>query len=200
MKKKLLAIIMAIACLCTAACGSSEPTRETADGTVKIFSNAMKNFDFMAMSECTNGKKYEESMFEDMNKTASAMLGLFKENLKDLKWEIKETKVDGDNATVIVNYSYKDIGEIISASYADLVTKMLTTSLSGGNLNEETTLAIFGEVLEAKKKSMKGSDASLELTFTLSKNEGKWSIIDVGDDITVLLTGNAIAAMEKIGS
>lgn len=200
MRKKLLALIMVIVCLALSACGSATPTRETADGTVNIFSTAMKNFDFKAMSECTDGDTYKESMFEEMNETAVAMIDLFKSNLKDLKWEIKETKVDGDNASVKVNYSYKDIGEIISASYADLITKMLTTSMSGGNLDEETTLKMYKEVLEAKKKSMKGSDASLEMTFTLSKKDGKWSIVDAGNDISVLLTGNAMAAMDKIGS
>lgn len=200
MKNKILAILMIISCLCISACGSSEPTRETPDGTVTIFSNAMKNYDFKTMSECSDGVTYDESMFEEMNETASAMLDLFKENLKDLKWEIKETKADGDSASVKVNYSYKDVGEIISASYADLITRMLTTSLSGGKLDEETTLKIFKEVLESKKKTMKGTDASLEVTYTLNKKDGKWNLVDAGTDISVLLTGNAIAAMEKIGS
>lgn len=123
--------------------------------------------------ETSENKEIEQSM-EDLLKKVN----------EKLSYKIKETKVDGDTATVTLDVSYVDMSEDIMTALQSAVVASL------GSEDSDSEKAVV-DAIKGLEVSDKMKDA--EITLKLEKVEKEWKISN-NDDATFqsAVTGNLV--------
>ncbi len=89
---------------------------------------------------------------------------------QDMKYEVKDEKIDGDKATVIVKLSVYDLYKVDKDAYSYL----------NNHQDEFTTNGMYDENIYSKYKLEHMLDTQdkvdYEVTFNLSKKDGQWSL------------------------
>lgn len=212
-KKKLLPVILTFALLFTG-CGTAKPA-SVVESAIKCLQEnkleeAREYFAKGDTDETEAVEKVTDGTEEDTeDAVGNAFLGVMndfaKEHAKDITYEIKDTKEDGDEATVTVNVTYKDAGAVTKLAYQDLikqsVSSALTTSLAGagGDIDESDISAMFIKSFENAQDSAAFVDKSEELKISCKKIDGKWKISDSTDLLNVYY-GNILNTLEKLTS
>ncbi len=96
---------------------------------------------------------------------------LMKKHYKDIKYEIKEEKVNGDRATVEVEVEVRDYSKILSS---DVIPDELKDE--EGNYSEEAYYDYQLDQMEKAKETVKYT-----LTFYLTKENDDWVIDDLSE-------------------
>lgn len=212
-KTKLLPVILIFALLFTG-CGTAKPA-SVVESAIKCLQEnkleeAREYFAKGDTDETEAVEKVTDGTEEDTeDAVGNAFLGVMndfaKEHAKDITYEIKDTKEDGDEATVTVNVTYKDAGAVTKLAYQDLikqsVSSALTTSLAGagGDIDESDISALFIKSFENAQDSAAFVDKSEELKISCKKIDGKWKISDSIDLLNVYY-GNILNTLEKLTS
>ena len=210
-KKKLLPAILTFALLFTGG-GAAKPASVVESAIKCLQENKLDeareyfakgdNDDTEAVEKVTDGTEEDTE-----NVVGNAFLGVMndfaKEHAKDITYEIKDTKEDGDEATVTVKVTYKDAGAVTKLAYQDMieqsVSNALTTSLAGagGDIDESDISAIFIKSFENAQDSAAFVDKSEKLKISCKKVDGKWKISDSTDLLNVYY-GNILNTLEKL--
>ena len=199
MKKRAIVAVMLVVVTLFTACGNSAPTMETPKGAVTIFNDALKKFDFETMSKCTVDDSFDPKSLEELNNSAPGILDFFKEYAAQITGEIKEEKIDGDKATVSVNYKYKDCAEVMKATITSLMSKAFEMYSKGEDVEDEATAKkLLKECHDAAKKDTKAKDASIELNVSLEKKDGKWYITELDEQFAAIITSNALVGIQAL--
>ena len=212
-KTKLLPVILTFALLFTG-CGTAKPA-SVVESAIKCLQEnkleeAREYFAKGDTDETEAVEKVTDGTEEDTeDAVGNAFLGVMndfaKEHAKDITYEIKDTKEDGDEATVTVNVTYKDAGAVTKLAYQDLikqsVSSALTTSLAGagGDIDESDISAMFIKSFENAQDSAAFVDKSEELKISCKKIDGKWKISDSTDLLNVYY-GNILNTLDKLTS
>lgn len=212
-KKKLLPVILTFALLFTG-CGIAKPA-SVVESAIKCLQEnkldeAREYFAKEDTDETEAVEKVTDGTEEDTeDAVGNAFLGVMndfaKEHAKDITYEIKDTKEDGDEATVTVKVTYKDAGAVTKLAYQDMieqsVSNALTTSLAGadGDIDESDMSAIFIKSFENAQDSAAFVDKSEKLKISCKKVDGKWKISDSTDLLNVYY-GNILNTLEKLTS
>lgn len=210
-KKKLLSVILTFALLFTG-CGTAKPA-SVVESAIKCLQEnkldeAREYFAKEDTDETEAVEKVTDGTEEDTeDAVGNAFLGVMndfaKEHAKDITYEIKDTKEDGDEATVTVKVTYKDAGAVTKLAYQDMieqsVSNALTTSLAGagGDIDESDISAIFIKSFENAQDSAAFVDKSEKLKISCKKVDGKWKISDSTDLLNVYY-GNILNTLEKL--
>lgn len=210
-KKKLLPVILTFALLFTG-CGTAKPA-SVVESAIKCLQEnkldeAREYFAKEDTDETEAVEKVTDGTEEDTEDAVeNAFLGVMndfaKEHAKDITYEIKDTKEDGDEATVTVKVTYKDAGAVTKLAYQDMieqsVSNALTTSLAGagGDIDESDISAIFIKSFENAQDSAAFVDKSEKLKISCKKVDGKWKISDSTDLLNVYY-GNILNTLEKL--
>ena len=210
-KKKLLPVILTFALLFTG-CGTAKPA-SVVESAIKCLQEnkldeAREYFAKEDTDETEAVEKVTDGTEEDTeDAVGNAFLGVMndfaKEHAKDITYEIKDTKEDGDEATVMVKVTYKDAGAVTKLAYQDMieqsVSNALTTSLAGadGDIDESDISAIFIKSFENAQDSAAFVDKSEKLKISCKKVDGKWKISDSTDLLNVYY-GNILNTLEKL--
>ena len=210
-KTKLLPIILTFALFFTG-CGTAKPA-SVVESAIKCLQEnkldeAREYFAKEDTDETEAVEKVTDGTEEDTeDAVGNAFLGVMndfaKEHAKDITYEIKDTKEDGDEATVTVKVTYKDAGAVTKLAYQDMieqsVSNALTTSLAGagGDIDESDISAIFIKSFENAQDSAAFVDKSEKLKISCKKVDGKWKISDSTDLLNVYY-GNILNTLEKL--
>lgn len=210
-KKKLLPVILTFALLFTG-CGTAKPA-SVVESAIKCLQEnkldeAREYFAKEDTDETEAVEKVTDGTEEDTeDEVGNAFLGVMndfaKEHAKNITYEIKDTKEDGDEATVTVKVTYKDAGAVTKLAYQDMieqsVSNALTTSLAGagGDIDESDMSAIFIKSFENAQDSAAFVDKSEKLKISCKKVDGKWKISDSTDLLNVYY-GNILNTLEKL--
>lgn len=212
-KKKLLPVILIFALLFTG-CGTAKPASVVESAIKCLQENKLEEArEYFAQGDTDETEAVEkvtDGTEEDTeDAVGNAFLGVMndfaKEHAKDITYEIKDTKEDGDGATVTVKVTYKDAGAVTKLAYQDLikqsVSSALTTSLAGagGDIDESDISAMFIKSFENAQDSAAFVDKSEELKISCKKIDGKWKISDSTDLLNVYY-GNILNTLEKLTS
>ena len=210
-KTKLLPVILTLALLFTG-CGTAKPA-SVVESAIKCLQEnkldeAREYFakgdtdDTEAVEKVTDGTE-EDTENAVGNAFLSVMNDFAKEHAKDITYEIKDTKEDGDEATVTVKVTYKDAGAVTKLAYQDLikqsVSSALTSSLAGGDIDDSDMSAMFIKSFENAQDSAAFVDKTDNLKIPCKKIEGKWKISDSTDLLNVYY-GNILSTLEKVTS
>lgn len=212
-KTKLLPVILTFALLFTG-CGTVKPASVVESAIKCLQENKLDESREYFAKEDTDETEAVEKVTDGTEEdtedaVGNAFLGVMndfaKEHAKDITYEIKDTKEDGDEATVTVNVTYKDAGVVTKLAYQDLikqsVSSALTTSLAGagGDIDESDISAMFIKSFENAQDSAAFVDKSEELKISCKKIDGKWKISDSTDLLNVYY-GNILNTLEKLTS
>ena len=117
----------------------------------------------------------EEEAFN--NETREEYRSIMKKHYQDLEYEIKEEKIDGDKASVIVQIEVNDYTKIQDKIDNILIENTDIFNDDNGKYNYDKYLKYR---LDLMKKTKDRIQYTLELTFT--KRNKKWIINPISDD------------------
>ena len=190
--KKVLAVVLALVLvLSLGACGKSNGP----EGTVEGFCAAMKSFDLNKLAEYTKGGIADLDL--DMSEIPDAFVSLLKTWAKDLKYKVGKAEVNGNDATVSVDFTYTDAAPIFSAALKDYLTKAISQAISG-DMSEEAMTKLFIECIESARKSTKAESKQLTVPFYLEQVDGKWLVKDTAEDLAKILLSNLMDGLEGL--
>lgn len=210
MKKKLLLPALAIiTALMLTACGSSGPE--------KTVDNFMKSYKDLNLEE---GKKYVATELEEdyKNKIDEEGDGLtpedlasaegfqefkdsFKKLTKQMKYKVTDTKVDGDNAEIKVDFTYADASEPIMTSASEMFGQLMGLAFSGQEMTEEEAAekmtAILFNTVTGNLKDFKAETKNSSGVIKLAKEENEWVITEFDDSALNALLFGVMDGMEE---
>lgn len=160
MKKKTLIISMVLMILVAfTACGKASPT-----DTVKNQIKQVKTEDASKeLKRVFSDTKLQEQYKDDFSKLI--------EKIQDFDYEVKDEKIDGDTATVIVEIKTYDFGKAYKSTYDQVVA-----DASSGKITASSDLKKYVyDLLFSNLNSVKGKNFKKTVNVTCTKNDkGEW--------------------------
>ena len=182
--KKVLAVVLALALeLSMCACGKTN----SPEGTVSAFCDAMKSFDFNKLKDYTKGGIANTEL--DTSDVPEGLMTILKTWAKDLKYKVGKAEINGNDATVKVDFTYTDAGPILKAALADYLTKAISMALTG-DTSEEAMVKLLVECIESAQKNTKADSKQVTIPFYLEQVDGKWLVKDTASDLANVLFSN----------
>ena len=170
------------------ACGGSSPAGSKEEAmsptdTMDAFLQAFKAKDFEKMQEYYEGEAGDLSMLEEEDDEAlKDVINVLVDNMLSFEYTIDNEQIDGDSATVDVNFTTYDFGGILQNIMGDLMSDAVALGLSG--LSQEEMEAEINELIGTKfKEGLDGAskDKEVKVTMNLVMKDGKWLVKDVSD-------------------
>ena len=165
MKKKILSLIMIFVLLITSACSlGNTPTSSVENLLSKYNTNdeeiLVELDDYVNDSELTleQSKKYKD---------------IYLKQFKDMKYEIKNETIDGDNATVTVQITVYDYYSVEKEA-----NEYLTNNPDEFKTNGEYDKSLFTDY-KLKKFSEVNKTVDYTIEFNLTKIDNKWEVNDL---------------------
>ena len=200
--KKILSIVLALSlALSLAGCGESKP-----DSTVTNFCNALKTYDFEAISSymensnALSAPNLGDLAEEDLG--SEKLMTYLKENAEKMTYSLGETQINGDTATVPVSFTYIDASGVMTAALGEYLSQAFV--LAFGGAGEEQLAELFESIFTEKAASIKPDTSTVKVSFTCVKVDDGWKIADFSNtDSTVLdniLTCNIASAFDDFGN
>ena len=180
MKKVISLMLALVLALSLTACGGKASGPE---GVVSQFCKGLQELDEKAIAQCfENGDDLELSDLEDVDSddaVAQKIMDFMKSCAGRLKYQVGEATVDGDTATVPVEFTYVNAGSLMTEFLTEYISQAWSLALSGAD--DEKLAAAFEEVFDEKTT---GADFPTLLSAQL---------LDI-------LTSNIYGALEDFGA
>lgn len=193
-----LALLLALS---LTGCSGSKP-----DTVVKTFCGALQSFDFEKAAACmANGSEALEDPYDDpkMEEDLSneQVMTYLKECASKMTYKIGEVKVDGENASVSVSFTYVDASPVITSALGEYITQAFALAFSGAD--DAQMEELFSNIFMEKTESVEAGTAAADVTFNCVKEDGDWKITAFTDEaeevLTNILTSNIVSAFEGFG-
>lgn len=173
--KKIVTIVVAILAILAIAAivaGVVLSLNNKPENVVEKMLENLKTGDFVKAGEMTT----DSQTFLEENKEGEDTLSEETQKLffDRIEWEIKETKVDGENATVALNITNKDFKQVIEKYFK----KIIEVAFSGQEVGNEEFEKYLVEILNSDIPTL-----TVDSVFNLVKQDGKWLV--VADDAFV---------------
>jgi len=185
------------------ACGSSTPSPKN---TVEQYLSAAKKLDGETMSELVIPSNTEDAeimenlTLEDEDSYSKFFGKFFKENANKMTYNILESTENGDEANVSVETKYIDGGPLISATMGEAVTRMLGIALQGKEPSEEEIDEMFSDILKEQEAKNEPTFKTQTMNIHLKKQNEKWYITEVHDELKDVITLGFYSAVESLGN
>ena len=173
--------------------------RNKPETVVKTYCNALKNFDMetsysLVINKTENAESDEVEDIEEMEEIFEYIKGLNSQ----IKYEVTDSKTDGDNAVVKVHFEYKDAKPVFGEVFAEYIQKAFGMAFSGMNISDEEMSQMLVDIFNEKKETIKPGDAQADVSFNLTKKDGKWKIDEVPNKVQDVGTANLYSAFEEM--
>lgn len=182
-KRLLAGVLSAALALTLAACGAAKP-----EDTVKTSLDALIAGDLKTATAAfdTNG---QDTLNDDDKEFQDVAKAIFSK----MTYSVKETKVDGDTATVKAEIQAADMEAVMQS----VVQELMQLALSNPNMSEDEMTAKTAELLTNGVKSATEKKTST-VDITLKKAGEKWQI-QSSDDLLDALTGGLNSLSDALG-
>lgn len=166
MKKVIAILCMLLMVFALAACGAPKP-----ESTVEQFCEAMKKYDVAGMNVCLVQPCEDIGEISDDDvEMPESIWNYVKESAADIHYTVNEAEVDGEKATVAVDFTYNDVSEAMTDAFDKAV-----------------------ESAEAKT-------ATKTIEFECVLKDGEWLITEMPENVEYVLTSNVIKALEDLSN
>ena len=196
--KKVISLMLALSL--TACGGKTGP-----EGVVGQFCKGLQELDEKAIAQCfENGDDLELSELEDVDSddaVAQKIMDFMKSCAGRLKYQVGEATVDGDTATVPVEFTYVNAGSLMTEILTEYISQAWSLALSGAD--DEKLAAAFDE----KTTGADFPTLTATLTIPCVQTSDGWKIsssADNSEDLSAqlldILTSNIYGALEDFGA
>lgn len=192
--KKIFNVILILAIVLSLSACSNQSKPET---TVSEFIEAAKMFDFSQMSlkinpSSTPSKEKISELEEgsEENSYEKYFMDYLKSNAKKITYEIKKSAIDGDNATVTVDFKYVDGGPLLKATIGDVFSQAISMAFAGVEVNDDEMSQLFVSSMEKQKENISESFTERTVEIKCIKVDNKWYLEDISDDFIDVIISN----------
>ena len=205
MKKVISLMLALVLALSLTACGG----KTGPEGVVGQFCKGLQELDEKAIAQCfENGDDLELSELEDVDSddaVAQKIMDFMKSCAGRLKYQVGEATVDGDTATVPVEFTYVNAGSLMTEILTEYISQAWSLALSGAD--DEKLAAAFEEVFDEKTTGADFPTLTATLTIPCVQTSDGWKIsssADNSEDLSAqlldILTSNIYGALEDFGA
>lgn len=203
MKKKLFSIILAsILVISLVGCNNSTNSTSSAksakpEDAVEVFLKNTENLDFDEMSKDINpDSKDTLDELKDMESDDTSLMEYFRKNAPKMTYEIKDSKVDGDNATVTVDFEYIDGTYAFEDASSKLVEEVLNQAEDEKEMTDDETQTFFSDAVNNYESEDIFTKKTIEIDCI--KKGDKWYVKDINDDLYNVITCNYQSYFDSI--
>ena len=201
MKKISNVSLILVMILSLTAC-SSQQKPET---SVSEFIEAAKMFDFEKMASIINpsSSPIKEKISElekgsEENGYEKYFMDYLKLNAKKITYEIKDSTIDGDNATVTVDFKYVDGGPLLKSTIGDVFSQVISMAFAGVEMNDEEMSQLFVSSMEKQKENISETFTERTVNLKCINIDNKWYIDDISDDFIDVIISNFGTVAEEL--
>lgn len=201
--KRIISVFMMVAVVFSL-CGCSIGAKPEA--SVDGFLTASQQFDLKKMQSYVNpdasGSSSEAFALSELDlkdDTEKYFFDYLKSCASKMTYQIKSSKVEGDKATVTVDFKYIDSTPFVKAVMSDIITQAFATAFSGTEVTEEQTDKMFLDTIKKQEAQVKDTFVEKTIDINCNKKDGKW-IVETNQDLTNVLTANLVSAFSDIAS
>lgn len=192
--KRIVALLLAVFMIfALVGCGAEQKP----DVVVSKFCDALKKFDFETMRSCVVNSDDDPVDFGE-EEPPEKVLAILKENAGKVTYTIGESTVTEETGTVVVDFSYPDVSDAVTAAMGEYFMQAFGMAFSGAD--EETMEALLEQILVEKLQTTPTATAQVSIRFDCVKTEDGWKIKTLDDEVVNILLGNMVAAFESIGN
>ena len=176
-------------------CGGQSPQQQSPEDTVNTAFTALKELDIDTFNDYTNNKQIGNRIFSELlrRNVEQSHLDLAQVLVQDLSWEITDTQIHNDTATVTLTVQNHDFSNALSTYVADLIRNVVNSQAT------DTDLArlIKDTINEARNAPQNllpylqacNTTMSVPITVNLKQNNNCWQI-QLDDTLCNALIGN----------
>lgn len=195
MKRILCTLLILMFFISLMACGSSGP-----EDTIKTFCAGLKEFDAEKIQSCLVNKASASLFNTDGNEMMNALLDQFRKWSSAMTYDIVSTDIDGDRASVTVDFTYTDASPVIKAALSDYISKVFALAFSGGDTSAEAITKLFLECVDSAAGTVETTKANATVVFNLVKDGSQWKIESVPAEIANIASSNVTGVLENFSS
>lgn len=212
MKKKVKGVLIVILLmLALSACGTSKPSNVVEDAMKHMQNNEISEvgqyFYTDSEEEIENENQEQENQDESesySNVVLQAMTVCAEENAGYIKYEIADSTIDDEEATVTIDITYKNAGPVLKLAMNDLMNQSISSAFSsaffgGGELNDDDMSAIFLASFEKAKENAAIIDKMDTLEIHCKKVNKEWKITNYEELLNVYYC-NMYDSLDSISS
>lgn len=168
-------------------CGSEKPDNTVESAIECLKENQLNDASqyFFYEEDATLNTEEDEQSSETIDTYSSAYLNIMttcaEENSQYLEYEILENTIDGDDATVKVQITYKNAGPVLKLAVNDLLETVVSSAvtselLGGGDVDDDDMSAILLAAFEKEKENAAIIDKTETLDIFCKKTDNGWKI------------------------
>ena len=191
MKKVISLMLALVLALSLTACGGKASGPE---GVVGQFCRGLQELDEKAIAQCFENGDVAQKIMDFMKSCAGR-----------LKYQVGEATVDGDTATVPVEFTYVNAGSLMTEILTEYISQAWSLALSGAD--DEKLAAAFEEVFDEKTSGADFPTLTATLTIPCVQTSDGWKISssadnseELSDQLLDILTSNIYGALEDFGA
>ena len=191
--RRIVAAFIGIFLLLSAGC-TATPVPED---TVKRFVSAAQNFDFQAMAQEIDPATMDpEDNWEEMMGDEQADIGqevfldYFQENAAKIEYEILDTNVDGETATVNTKFRYVNGAPLMRDAFTQFIGEMFALAFSGVEVSEEEATQKILDILENKRDIVEPEFVEENIEISLVLKDGRWYIEEMSEALSNVIISN----------
>lgn len=185
--KKVWYLLVVVLMIGLVGCGTDKPD-DMVENTVKCLQKNQVNEakQYFYYEDSTTEKVEESTQSEDDSDSFSdaftdIMNECAEENSQYLKYEVVDSTVNGDAATVTVEVTYKNAGPVAKLALNDLISQSISSAFSsaftdGGEIDNEDMSAILIAAFEKEKENAAIIDKTETLEINCKKTDKGWKI------------------------
>lgn len=193
MKKILCLILVFVLLFSLASCGSGP------SATVKKLCEGLRSYDFDKIEECVE-TVHEGSNLRSLESdpTTSKLMEYFKKWASGITYKIGDTNINGDSATVKVDFKYGDASDIMTSALGGLMKKALELAMKGETPSEDDVINMLLECIDEAEKTTKLGEKEATVTFELVKQGSDWKVTGPNQELLPIFTSHALDAMRNL--
>ena len=194
MKKKIIGSLIAIiSMIALSACGAPKPNDAVENAIKHMQNNEISEAKQYFYTDSENESESDQQASQDdlySNVFLQVMTECAEENAQYIKYEIVESTVDDEEATVTIDITYKNAGPVVKLAFNDLINQSVSSAFSsailgGGDLNDDDMTAIFLASFEKAKENAAIIDKTDTLEIHCEKVNKEWKITNYEDLLNV---------------
>ncbi len=200
--RKLKSFLSILVVVLLAGCSTAKP-----ESTVSAFIEAGKKFDLVKMAETVNPSKVSdkekiESLTQEgnnpINQYQNYFLEYLRENAAKITYTVNNTIIEGEKATVSVDFKYVNGSPLIKSTIEEIFTKAMSMAFSGEEVSDEEMREMFVSAMKDQQQSIEESFVEKSIDIKLVQVDKKWYIDESSDELLDVFTSNFISVGNEL--